>query len=77
MDYEDGYRALAAAIVLQAVNDFRKAARDYNRGRNKKGNIATMTEVIEFINSDWYKCLTDIPPEVVIKKLKEEIEDDE
>ena len=73
---DDGYKELAAAIVLQAVNDFRKAAKDYKKGKNKKANMATMTEVLEFINSEWYKCLTDIPPEMVIKKLKEELESD-
>ena len=76
MDYENGYRALAAAIVLQAVNDFKKAAKDYKRGRHKKEAMATMKEVVDFIKSDWYNQLTDISPDLVIKKLKEELESD-
>ena len=72
MEYEN-YRQLAAAIVLTAVNDFKKAAKQYKSGKNKEQALKTMKEVVEFIQSDWFKVLTDLDPQLVINKLKEEL----
>lgn len=72
MEYEN-YRHLAAAIVLAAVNDFKKAAKQYKNGRNKEQALKTMKEVVEFIQSEWFKVLTDLDPQLVINKLKEEL----
>lgn len=44
---------LCNAIVLQAVKDYVKG---YRR-----------EECLNFFRSDWYKCLTNIPPENIIK----------
>ena len=71
MEYEN-YRHLAAAIVLAAVNDFKKAAKQYKNG-NKEQALKTMKEVVEFIQSEWFKVLTDLDPQLVINKLKGEL----
>lgn len=76
MENTECYEKLAAEIVLQAVNDFRTAAKNYKKGKHTEENLKIMKEVIEFIKSDWYKVLTDIDPDKVIKKLKEELESD-
>jgi len=73
---EDGYRSLAAAIILQAVKDFKKAAKRYKAGKRKEESLREMQEVIKFVKSEWFKVLTDLDPEIVIKKLKEELDDD-
>ena len=75
MDYfDDAYKQLAAAIVLQAIDDFKKAA---ERVRSKKGNInmakREMQQVVSFVKSSWFSTLTDIDPEIVLNKLKEEL----
>lgn len=67
------YENLANAIILQAVKDYRSAKRKLNR---KPGNALAQAEIdsIErFFRSDWYKCLTDVDGELLIKKLNEEV----
>ena len=49
----DPYENLANAIIVQAVRDY---ATGYRRD-----------EVMSFFKSDWYKILTDLPSECIIK----------
>lgn len=70
------YEKLANAIIVSAVNDFRKDIKIVEIGRrNKDAAIKDMQEILEFIRSDWFKVLTDLNPESVINKLKEEASD--
>jgi len=64
-------RELAAAIVLQAYKDFSAYARKYKRGENTEQCIAGMKEIVDFVNSDWFRELTDIPQDKFLNKLKE------
>lgn len=61
---ENGYINLAAAIVLQAVKDYRKGLRQKNPGRR--------LECERFFHSKWFTVLTDIDGGYLIKKLREE-----
>jgi len=54
------YRALADAIILKAVDDYRGH-------KELRGSIA------RFFKSDWFKVLTDIDGEHLLKKLKDEL----
>lgn len=54
------YRALADAIILKAVDDYREH-------KELRGIIA------RFFKSDWFKVLTDIDGEYLLKKLKDEL----
>ena len=56
-DYEC-YAELAAAIIEQALKDFKK----YDKYR---------AEVIRFIKSDWFKSLSNLDSKRLIKMLKE------
>lgn len=70
------YEKLANAIIVSAVNDFRKDIKIVEIGRrNKDAAIKDMQEILEFIRSDWFKVLTDLNPESVINKLKDEASD--
>lgn len=70
----DGYHKLAAAIVIQAVDDFRKAIKHLVRGRgNLDLDLKEIDDVIRFVNSKWFTTLTDIEQSIVINKLKEEV----
>lgn len=61
----DGYRALADAIIVQAAKDYRKALRDDARGMCR--------EIERFFRSEWFRLLTVINPEMLIRKLREEV----
>ncbi len=57
------YRELADAIIIKAVDDYRK---------HKK----LRSSIARFFRSDWFKILTDIDGEDLLKKLKDEINQD-
>ena len=52
------YAELAAAIIEQALKDF-KTAEKYR------------SEVIRFIKSDWFKSLSNLDSKALVKRLKE------
>ena len=69
----DPYEQLANAIVLQAVKDYRKALKKlmkYPRHETAKRSIA---EVERFFHSDWYKELTSVDGDYVLKKIRSEV----
>lgn len=77
---EVGFQALAAAIVLQAVDDYRYAD-EYLKGqhatkseswKNRYAHSAAHTkdEVVKFFRSQWFSLLCDIAPERIIKYLE-------
>jgi hypothetical protein len=64
MDTETAYENLANAIVLQAVKDYRTAKRFRNGG--------SIGVIRKFFRSDWFRTLTNIDGEWLIRKLDEE-----
>lgn len=76
MKSDDGYKRLAADIVIQAINDFRNAARII---KNKRGNVEKarkeIDSIVAFIQSEWFHTLTDFDPETLLEKLREEFDD--
>ncbi len=69
------FRNLAAAIVMQAYNDYKHCAKihkTYPEGSLiRKRAEAEMESIMEFAEGSWYADLTDIPREQFIAKLKE------
>jgi hypothetical protein len=74
-----GWYALAAAIVKQAVDDYRFADA-YLKGENKVKSTSwaaryasnaehTKDEVVKFLKGQWYGTLCDIDPKLILKKL--------
>lgn len=55
---DKGYEALASAIILQAV-------KDYKRGYHRN-------EVEHFIYSEWFKTLTNIHPDYIMKVCRDD-----
>ncbi len=70
---DDRYEDLANAIVLQAVKDYRDSSKRLKKYPNKDTDLFTIQEVEQFFRSDWYSTLTTIDPEILIRKLKEEV----
>lgn len=67
------YENLVNAIILQAVKDYRKALRKLKLNYTNTEAKRTKAEVERFFRSGWYKALTMIDGETLIKKLQEEI----
>ena len=72
---EDPYTGLANALRLQAVKDYRSALKRLSRGRNNKDAKIMKEEVEGFFRSGWFGTLTQIDPEMLIRKLQEEVEE--
>ena len=66
------YENLANAIVLQAVKNWRSAARTLKK-RPRYDPAKQMKEECErFFRSDWFEALTDVDGRIILKKLKQE-----
>ena len=70
---EDPYTGLANAIILQAVKDYRDAIKKLSRGRVNKDAEIKKQDILNFFRSDWFGVLTEIDPEMLIRKLDEEV----
>lgn len=68
------YEKLANAIVLQAVKDFRDANKKLAKGRKNSAAQDVKNECIRFFRSPFFGVLTEIDPEMLIRKLEEETE---
>ena len=61
---EQGYQALANAIVIQAAEDYRKAIRGFK--------IADMYAIRRFFHSKWYQTLTNVDGDFIINGIERE-----
>ena len=68
----DPYEKLANAIVIQAAKDYRTAERKLKRNPRNQLAKAEADSIERFFRSDWYKCLTEVDGEMVLRKLREE-----
>ena len=71
----DFYTELANAIIIQAVKDYRKALKTLKRYPRYEPARAMVTEVEEFFHSDWYRTLTSVDADMLITKIRREIND--
>ena len=69
----DGYEKLANGIILLAVKDYRSALKKLKRNPKNAAANDTVHEVERFLRSDWYKTLTSVDGEMLIRKLREEV----
>lgn len=67
---ERAYTDLANAIVVQAANDYRSAL----KGNDVEGKPpkSVLIELECFFRSDWYRMLTKVDPEYLMKQLRKE-----
>ena len=64
----------ANAIILQAVEDYRRARRKIRLfPKTRKETMARIREVESFIGSWWYYQLTDVDGEKLMAELKQEV----
>ena len=70
----NGYEALANAIIEQAAKDYRAAReRLFEEPSNQKARRA-LQDIEEFFGSEWYRTLTTVDGNKILKKLKEEVD---
>ena len=71
-----GLEELANAIILQAIKDYKNAKecllyRSKNLDVDEKNkHTKTINQVINFINSDWIKVLSEVDPQVILSYLE-------
>ncbi len=71
---ETNYENLANAIVLQAVKDYRKALRTLSLNPHNRSAQYECRSLEQFFRSGWFGVLTRLNPEMLIKKLKAEVD---
>ena len=71
----DFYTELANAIIIQAVKDYRNALKTLKRYPRYEPAKAVVAEVEEFFRSDWYRMLTSVDAEMLMRKIRREIND--
>jgi hypothetical protein len=67
------YENLAKAIVLCAVQDYRKTLRILSRFPSRREALKEKNSILEFFRSGWFHALTSIDPEFLIRKLDGEV----
>ncbi|MBR0217474.1 MAG: hypothetical protein IJL96_11175 [Clostridia bacterium] len=72
---DEGYYALAQAIILQAVKDFRPAYLRLKRCPDDKAATARVKEITEFFCSEYFCLLTDVDGPRLLKKIMKQIDE--
>ena len=67
------YQNLANAIILMAVKDYRDALKKLKKRPRYGPAHDIKNEVERFFRSDWYRELTSVDGNILIKKLKSEV----
>lgn len=68
---EENYRALANAIIMQAVKDFRTAYRRQKRLPNNDKAKAEVRELTKFFCSQYFEVLSDLDGPRLLQKIIE------
>lgn len=71
---DEAYENLANAIIVQACNDYIKCKKAMLKTNNYQKHEAMSDEILRierFFRSSWYKELTNVDGEYLIKKLSE------
>lgn len=67
------YENLANEIILRAVDDYRDALKRLASFPHDRDSRRTKAEVERFLRSGWFSVLTALDPEILIRKLNEEV----
>ena len=70
-DYEN-WEDFSNRIILQAVDDYRKAKKEWQKIRRKKAE-KTIREIETFFLSDWFMQMTNADGEQILKRLQKEV----
>lgn len=73
MNVNQDYEGLANAIIIKAVDDYRKALKTLKHNPNNAKAMHSKREIEQFFWSDYFSVLSDVDPEMLIKKLRSEM----
>ena len=68
----DSYRSLVAAMAENAMTEYRKARRRLEADPDDEKAKSTVTDVREFLESDWFRELLDISEIYIPRGILEE-----
>ena len=68
----DPWENLANAITLQAVKDYREARKKHKKRPKNEDAKLMIADCEAFFRSDWFKALTELDDEMLLRKLQEE-----
>lgn len=71
MEHKKNWENLANAIIQQAVDDYRKIAKD-KTGIQLNGDNRSIKKIEDFFLSGWFHILTNIDGRTLIKRLRSE-----
>lgn len=71
---EDNYRALAEAIIVQAVKDYRSVLKRLKYDYDCRNLISQKRSLENFFSSEWFSVLTKVNGKALARKIREEIE---
>lgn len=77
MDLTENYKALGAAVVKQAVQDYRAAWKRLRRFPKDRSAADECRRIEEFFLSERFDLFTDLDGPWLLRKLKEKLEDSE
>ena len=69
----DGYENLVTAIIVRAAKDYKFILRRCVKHPYDREWQSEKTKIERFFRSSWYKTLTNLDGELLIKKIKEEV----
>ena len=69
------YKELANAVILQAVDDYRKWTKEYSGSHGDRKLRKGIVELKEFFRSEWFSLLTELDGEQLLLRLKAELEE--
>ena len=67
---DEAYERLAAAIVVQAVRDYKGALRKEARGKATDSTQGTIISCEHFFKSDWFQMLSDLDGVALMQKVR-------
>lgn len=71
----DPYRDLATAIVLQAVEDYRKALQKIQESKHDIDAKIEADKIEKFFHSEWFEALSPLDGQYLLEQLQKEIQD--
>jgi len=72
---EENYQALANAIIVQAVKDFKPAYRRLKRHPNDKLAQDTVREITKFFCSDYFYALSNLDGPALLNRIIREMDE--
>ena len=73
--YEENYQALANAIIVQAVKDFKPAYRRLKRHPNDKLAQDTVREITKFFCSQYFEALSNLDGPALLNRIMREMDE--